>query len=78
MTKDEKAKKKQHITLNNQTKTGENCPSSEAVDFPPEALTRICFVISVTSERRSNAASSIPPIWKKVQKDQRLVSLNMT
>jgi hypothetical protein len=51
-----------YITRNNQTKTGENCPSSDAVDLPPEARTRMCFVISVTSERRSNADSSIPPI----------------
>jgi hypothetical protein len=51
-----------YITRNNQTNTGENCPSSDAVDLPPEARTRMCFVISVTSERRSNADSSIPPI----------------
>jgi hypothetical protein len=50
------------ITLRSQTQIGENCPSSEAVVLPPEALTRICLVISVTKARRSSEASSIAPI----------------
>jgi len=48
------------VTLKSKMKIGENCPSSEAVVLPPDALTQICF--SVTSERQSSAASSMPPI----------------
>ncbi len=46
---------------------GENCPISEAEEWVCEgedARTRMCLVISVTSDSLSNAASSMPPICR--------------
>lgn len=57
-----------HCTLRSQTKIGENWPSSADVVLPPAALTRICLVIWVTRDKRSSAASSIPPIWTETKK----------
>ena len=41
----ERDRESETATLRSHTNIGENCPSSDAELLPPEALTRICFVI---------------------------------